>query len=321
MKKIFYIILITLGLSSCANNSDELPPPPPPPPVIPPIDLKPEDLYGKWEIYYSEKAIIQNPETNPKPAPMYRDIDLDGFTYELGRKDGEYYFTSYNVIDVLLRKGTYETKKDSMIFYWDSIAPDKAVFPKREGRRIKELDNEKGIIKWDRQYRRQSKDEKTKYLVTDLVASRNLEIAPNVSPGVIPAKVKIDFEDLCRGKWVLKAVDVYYDGNRQPGPSKNSYEIMAGTIYEYYVDNDGDRMCKRTTRDRETNKWSTINFPVVIVDDVINYLYWKGDELSSVFTWIEKYNNENSFNDINISRYQEDLKVVVKETWRMDREL
>lgn len=322
MRKILYILFFALvGLSACTNNSDEIPPEPVPPVPSPPTDLKPEDLYGKWEIYYSTKAVVENPDDNPKPAPLFRDIEWDGFTYDLGKKDGEYYFISYNVIGELIRKGTYEAKGDSMIFHWDSIAPDNEVFPFREGRRITELDNEKGIIKWDRQYRNITKDGNTIYRITDLYCSRDLDKAPNSTSGVNPPKVKIDFNDLCRGKWVMKGCDVYYDGDRQPGPSLEVYEIMAGSEYKFYLDEDGDKMCSRTTRDRETGVSSTKDYPVVIVDDVIHYIFWKDGELKSNFSWIEKFNNADSYNDINITRYSNDLKVVLKESWRMEREL
>ena len=224
-------------------------------------------MFGKWEVYYSTKLIIENPGSNPKPFPDFRDILFDGFTYDLEQKSGKYTFTSYNAIGVQIRKGIYETKKDSLIFYWDTINAKGEDSVAREGRKVLELNFTKGIIKWQRSYMQITKDGKTRYSVTDGTASRDVDIAPNSNSGVNPAKAKIDFNDLCIGKWVITKSDIYYDGDIQPGASNEETKKIAGTIYDYYINGSGEKRCR----------WTPIggtmeDHQIKVIDDVIYHI-------------------------------------------------
>lgn len=322
MKKILYILLITLmGLYSCATNSDEIdngggdggeti------------VDLEPEDVYGKWETYYSTKLITENPGTGSSQIyKTFRAIDLDGFTFEMYTENGEYLVKGYNGIGVQTSQGWYEIKdKDSIIFYMDSISPSKEVIPlgERQGRRV--LGEPKnGVIKWDNTYMRVAKDGKTKYKVTDVYANRDVNVNPTTNDGVNPAKVKIDYDDLCRGRWVITEVYIYYDNVLQPVASAEAQKTLRGTIYDFSVNDKGEKIM--TLTDGITGKET--EYPVYITDDIINYIYTDDDgEKASFGTWIKKFYNEgNTFEDTKSARYDGDLKVVAETIFRFDREI
>lgn len=325
MKKFIYILLFALiGLYSCSNNSDE-PGVTPPLPPSPSPELTLDKVIGKWETYYATKLVIERPETAyQKVFSAFRAIDLDGFTFELFKENSEYRVNGYNAKGVQTSQGWYEvkTESDSIIFHLDSISPDKEIFPnwKREGRHVRELDVDGGIIKWDLTYYQRTKDG-VRYKVTDVYASRNVDIAPEATNGVNPAKAKIDYDDLCRGIWVVKNVDIYYDGTRQPLASIEAQKIIYGTIYDFSINEKGEKTIRITYPDNPDNPES---LEVNIIDDVMFYPYIEAEtgEEKALSTWIEKFaNGNNSFYDIKASRYEGDLSVVIRTVWRFDREM
>jgi len=309
-----------MGFYSCAKNSDE----------IDDgggnnnngiVDLEPEEVYGKWQVYYSTKLVVERPGTSSqKVFTTFRAIDLDGFTFELYKEGDEFRVKGYNGIGVQTSEGWYEVKdKDSIIFHLDSITPDKEIIKnwKREGRKVLEEPKD-GIIKWDLTYKRLTKDG-TEYRVKDVYANRNVNTNPTANNGVNPAKAKIDYDDLARGKWVVSAVYIYYDNTLQPVASGEEQKIIKGTSYAFSVNSEGEKEMRMT--DGVTGNVS--DYPVYIVDDVINYVYKNEEDKDDSFsTWIERFDNDNNtFYDIKSARYEGDLSVVIKKVWRFDREL
>jgi len=330
MEKNFYtiIVIIIMGFSSCAHNSDEIPgvTPPPPPPVE---NLMEDDMLGEWEAYYYSKTVTENPDTKPRPYTPYRDIGYDGQRYEMYKDtDGKYKYKVYNLIGELTLEGTYETiKPDSLILHWDSLGVKGDIVPMREGRVVFDLRKDAGISKWHQTYRRITKNGPD-YQVVDRFAYRNTKIAPTSTDGVNPAKAKIDFEFLSRGtgKWVLESSNIYYDGVKRPIESAEATRLIAGTEYTYYKDNKNQERCIFKVKSFATGEWKEEDHEVYMVDDVIALVFRDGDGTidrdESFNVWIDSYeqkNGEDFYYDVKISRYTNDLSVVKREVWRMKR--
>ena len=312
-----------MGFYSCVKNSDDVVTPPPPEEEV---DLKPEDVYGKWQVYYSTKLVIENPGTGTsKPYTTFRSIDLDGFTFEMYTENGEYLVKGYNGIGVQTSQGWYEIKdKDSLILHLDSVSPSMEIIPlgERRGRRILREPKD-GIIKWDETYGRVSKDKKTEYRVTDVFASRDVNVNPTTTDGVNPAKAKINYDDMCRGRWVVSEVYIYYDNTLQPLASAEKQKLIKGTIYDYSIGNGGEKKLKVTYPGTAENPGYSEEFPVYITDDVLTYTFVNGKGEDDAFnSWIERFeNNNNTYYDITSMRFDNDVSVVYKSVWRFDREL
>ncbi|MDR2954478.1 MAG: hypothetical protein LBV43_05310 [Prevotella sp.] len=332
-KNLLYIsILFLLGLYSCSNNNDE--PPKPTPPVTEVEGLTADAIIGTWETYYSEKQIIANYDTQPSSYGGLRNIDYDGFKTRFYKNSkGEYKIQDYNAVGDLI----YEI--DYKILGKDTIKLDGTV---------KDKNGEDSTINtyfkvWDFKptnttltianiYTGVSKANNVKYKITDSRRLRNMETAPTTTVGVTPAKVMIDYDDLCKGLWHIQSYSLYYDGSLQNKYSDLITDTLSMQTYKFYRDKDGDKAVQIRTWNYNKKEWGYLDCPLILVDDLINYFYSveKKDasgktiiEDVSIYIWFTKprqWNGKDSYIDLKESRYDNDVRVVTKTEMLLVRE-
>ncbi len=323
MRKILYILLFALiGLVSCSNNNDEkkgdewIPP-------TPPTDLLEDQILGTWETYYSQKEIQVKFSSGVQTTyPGFRLTEYDGFktTFFKDPATGEYKFKTFNVLYDLIEEGTYRTKVDSVLFEWKSKHTGKDTTTYQ---RIREIGATDGVVKWFRNYPGRTADG-TKYNITDTRANREINTNPTATNGVNPAKVKIDFDDLSKGKWQINGFFRYYGEDIDPVYNEKMGKVLIGTTFDFYTEG-GDRRCIMRGYNRDTDKWEEVDYPVTVVDDVIYFFYKKkvpidkgenGEEFQlvneSFFLWVYEKKSANAFTDYKEERSESNLSKIVK---------
>ncbi len=317
MKLLSYTLLfLSIGLFSCASNSDEPVVPVKPEPVKP-VTLSEEALKGVWETYYFSKEIRFNPE---KPSETLfkglRLIDNDGFRTEFYQSGTDYRFKSYNALKGLIDEGKYLVKEDTVMFILKNKKGEDSISAKQK---VRTFDAEKGVLKVDIAY--WGTDIKNNvYIITDTKCQRNVDVNPDYSD-LNPPKVKIDFDDMSKGSWEVSGFAFYEGGNYNAKESKIGGDTLIGLTYKFYTNDAGTRRCLMKQQYKGSGEWGEHDYPIAIIDDVIHFIDVKKDASgkiisdNSIFMWVKnmrKVNGIDTFTDWKEERYNNDISVVIR---------
>lgn len=320
MRKLLYItLLLIFGLSACTNNSDEPVAPPAPPPIVS-QKVTIDSLLGTWETFYYMKYVTVNPGT-PYEASYgnLRLIDYDGFKTKFWEENGVYKFKSMNVYGIVAgregedKEGVFRLSEnsDSIIFTWFKNGKDTTTAQK-----VQEFYAYPGVMQNEAVYTGTTEDgSSTKYRVSDLKKSRKIEIAPNATGGVNPAKEKIDFQEL-HGEWEIYISYVFYDMRLDQNLTAIRSKALLGAIYKFYTTDQGIK--KLDIRQKMDNGvWGTEYYDIHVVDDI---MYYKGKDPETgkdkiIWLWVTDRkirNGKDSFIDKYENRYDKNIKVIYR---------
>jgi hypothetical protein len=327
MKKALYILIVLfLGLVSCANNSDQpdiITPPGPGPGSGSTVPITADDLAGIWETYFFQKdveVIYENGKTQNYGNLRY--TDYDGFRTEY-IKGGT--FKSYNAIggQVDTNKGgagTYEVIDSANVqwikHYWKTERGNDTIIMQK----VIEFGVRPGILKTADIYRAKTSAD-AGYTLTDSKFNREMTIAPNATDYVNPAKELVDYDELSQGTWELYSVLRYFDNDLDRIYSESETLSQKGTTYKFYTDN-GRKMVRWRAHNKDKDIWENFDCPVVVIDDVIHYFFNIEEEDGTItesgsFFWFtdrRERQGYDSFIDKSLDRDSED----VRRTKRLD---
>lgn len=314
-------------MTGCSSSSDDDGPTPPP---TPPVTLDEDALIGVWETYYYEKQVTVNPgESNQSFYGGLRYTDYDGFRSEFRKESGKYKSIDYNLLGKEVTVADYYLKDDTIKFERTVKTEDGRDSIAKTWQRIREFNSSKGILKLDQSYSGFTKNDGVKYKITDAKVARM--VPSTTTEGVIPAKVMIDYDNLCQGKWQVYLYRYYEDGTLVKKRSELMTDTLSTVSYNFYLKNGNEKRCKVREWDFDAKKEIITDYPIVVVDDVIQFLYKRplldenkkpvyedGKEVlvdDSFFMWVtswQKREGVDSFIDFNESRFEENIKVIVK---------
>lgn len=331
MKKFTYVFsLIIFILAGCSNSGDGDEPTPPKPPV----NLTEEAILGTYETYYYEKQVIVNPgKGNQSSYGGLRLTDYDGFRTQFYKEGGKYKARDYNLAGSLVQQSDYYISNDTIWFEYLLEAKDGSDSIVKAYQHVREFGRTDGIMKLDNSYTGTAVNNNVEYKIIDAKATRNIQIAPNYSKDVIPAKVIVDYEDMMKGKWQIYSFREYVDGTLNKKYSDLKTDTLSKTFYKFDLDKDGDKICTITQWDYENNTWDKgTTFPVLVIDDVIHLLFKEevldenkkpvldenGQKVykdGSFFLWVTSWQERmgtDSFIDLKEQRYTNDVKIIIR---------
>lgn len=336
MKKVIYLFFFVtfIILTGCSNSGDGSDEPIPPPS---PITLDEDALIGVWETYYFEKQVTVNPgEANQSFYGGLRYTDYDGFRSEFLKESGKYKSIDYNLLEKEVTVAEYYVKDDTIKFERTVKTEDGRDSIAKTWQRIREFNPSKGILKLDQSYYGFTKDDGIKFKITDAKVAR--KVPSTTTEGVIPAKVMIDYNNLCEGKWQVYLYRYYEDGSLNKRRSELMTDTLSTVSYNFYLKNGNEKRCKVREWDFKVKTEVITDYPIVVVDDVIQFLYKRplldkdkkpvyenGNEVlvdDSFFMWVtswQKRDGVDSFIDFNESRFEENVKVIVKSQMYLKR--
>lgn len=320
---LFILSLVLLTACSDKNSEDPILPKPP---VATPTE---EALLGTWETYYYEKQITVNPGGAGGKESVYqglRYIDYDGFRNSFEKENGKYIAKDYNLAGNLVFQADFEVKDDTIKYAKVEKTVDGRDTIIHSWQRVREFNPEKGILTVDQSYPGKDKNNDTQYRITDIKIARNIKTAPTTTEGVSPKKHMIDFDDMCNGKWQIYLFREF-EGNRiKENYSKERTEELKDTSFKFYVNNKGNKRCIMTDWNNDKTELRSIDYPVLIIDDVIHLLYKEevkdeeGNvtlEDASMFLWVTSWGEDkkidsDNFIDYKKSRYEENISITVE---------
>ncbi|WP_160111076.1 hypothetical protein [Dysgonomonas sp. Marseille-P4361] len=327
MKKnltLLFILGLTL-LTACSNDEPDGPIKPEPPVVVPTEDA----LLGTWETYYYEKQITVNPGGaggQERPYQGLRYIDYDGFRSSFVKENGKYIAKDYNLAGNLAFQADFHIKDDTIKYARADKTEDGRDTIIRSWQRVREFNPEKGILMIDQSYYGTTKNDDTWYKITDVKTARNIKTAPTTTEGVTPKKHMIDFDDLCKGKWQIYLFREYENGKIKEAYSIEMTTKLQSTSFKFYVNDKGNKRCIMTEWNDNTEKLVSIDYPVLLIDDVVHLLYKEevkdeeGNvelEDASIFLWVTSWGEDktigsDNFIDYKKSRYAENISITVE---------
>lgn len=324
MKKYLYLfLLITFTVATgCSKKGDDIEPP------VPPVELTEDALIGIWETYYYEKQI----STGNSYFSGLRYIDYDGFRSEFKKEGGKYVARDYNLAGDLVFEADYYVTKDTIKYERQVKTEDGRDSLALSWQRVREFSPQKGIIQVDHSYSGVTEQDGVKYKITDIKMARNIATAPTTTEGVSPAKHIINYDDLCTGKWKIYLVKEYVDGEVDHAKTDETWNMLKNVSFKFYTDDQGNRKCLMQEFIPSENISAGKTIPVVVIDDVIHLLNKEvaRDENNNIvydengnivyedaffYMWVTSWKEREglqSFIDFKESRYEENIKVIVK---------
>lgn len=291
------------------------------PDVIPQSLVTEDDLIGTWETYYSNKVlnmIFEDPSKNQNLGG-FRDVSYDGFKTIFYKEGGIYKVKSLNAFGTMTNDsiGTYSVKKDSLTFLYRDFETKKPVY---QYWKVTQFGEDPGIIRMVFTYTGSIADQGN-YRVQDFRVSRNINVAPTAQLGVL--KSQVNFDDLCRGRWEFVSAREYVDNTLNLDEVNRTTANMSGTSYIFYTADDGQKMLeiKQVLADGTTG---SNYFPIVITDDVINWLYWddEKEKWATTYIWItdkQTTKGVDTFVDKAEERLESNIFIIMRSEWTFKR--
>ena len=273
MNKIFLsLLIITLFLTSCANNKDE--PSPPEPAIVLTLD----NIAGTWEVYYRTRSV--------NGGEKLRDPNIDGsrITYNANGN-----FSEINIDGVTEDRGTFKIVGNDII---------ELTYTTKKGKRLKAGEEIREIYiveltekKMTRSNLYKVSSASTSNWVDEVNIYRNIAkiSSPNETPD-LPQTLQKEIIDINKlmGTWEIDREEIYsYSGNNST-PKLDEPTDNEGIRYRYYIEGG---MNKYTESDAEGVLIYSGTF--IILDDVVHHFYVDNEGKDATGTiWLKTWTSD-----------------------------